>query len=283
MKSTLCLSALFLACSAPFAWSQHVLVVTDGGKPEIVVGAHGLLPMVLENGKPRVFRANRFALVKAGEYLPLFVAVRHAQAGTSALRFNTGDEVNKDFHFSCELETAYPLADVFLVILLKNDRADKGVFLYEVGEMEPRHTVPISLEIPTVMDNAPGQYELYLFSGGRELFQSMMPFGLVESALNKIVREHLKGVQNASPQPFLGPMPEYPDALAKKKMAGSATVSFAIGVDGAVSDPALVSASRPEFGAAAMEVIRQWRFLPKVKDGHPVATRAQLPFEFPAP
>jgi outer membrane biosynthesis protein TonB len=50
-----------------------------------------------------------------------------------------------------------------------------------------------------------------------------------------------------------------------------------------VSDPKLVAASLPEFGEAAMAVIRQWRFLPTVKNGHPVPTRVEMPFNFPAP
>jgi TonB family protein len=133
------------------------------------------------------------------------------------------------------------------------------------------------------MESAPGHYDLYLFSGGRELFQSMMPIGAMEFALNRMVHERIKDLQDSPCSPFVGPAPEYPKALYKKGIDGSATLSFAIDARGAVSEPVLVSATQPEFGEAAMAVIRLWRFLPRVKDGHPVSTRAEMPFAFTTP
>jgi TonB family protein len=98
-----------------------------------------------------------------------------------------------------------------------------------------------------------------------------------------MVHERIKDLQDSPTTPFVGPAPEYPRALYKKKIEGSATLSFAIDTRGAVSDPKLVEASRPEFGEAAMAVIRLWRFLPSVTAGHPVRTRAEMPFTFTMP
>jgi TonB family protein len=133
------------------------------------------------------------------------------------------------------------------------------------------------------MENEGGHYEFYLFSGGREVFNSMMPMGEMESALNRMVRQRIKGVDQAAAQPFLCPAPEYPKALFRKKIGGTATVSFVIDTGGAVYGPTVVKASQPEFGEAALAAIRQWRFLPKVKGGYPVETRAEMPFEFAPP
>jgi len=52
---------------------------------------------------------------------------------------------------------------------------------------------------------------------------------------------------------------------------------------GAVLDPSVVTATAPEFGEAALAAIRQWRFLPKVKAGRPLETRATMPFDFCPP
>jgi TonB family protein len=272
-----------LAFGASLASAQHYLAVDDGGKMLVVVAAHGTRPMVLKGDKLTPVRSSRFALGKGGQYLPCHVAVRHVTVQTSSLLVNGASEINREFHFRCELETGFSLANVFLVILLNPDFGDKGLFLYEVGQLEPREPRWFDVAIPMVGRSSPGKYELYLFSGGRELFHTLMPFGLVESVLDRMVRERLKDVQDAPPQPFIGPAPEYPRALFKKGIQGSATLVFTIGLNGAIFDPAVSEASQPAFGEAAMAVIRQWRFLPKVKDGVPVSTKAMMPFEFSAP
>ena len=272
------------AFGTSLAPAQHFLAVKEDGKMLVVVAAHGTRPMVLEGNKLREAHGTSFALGKGGQYLPCHVAVRHVMVETSSMLLNgSASEINKEFHLRGELETGYSLANVFLVIVLNPDFTDKSLFLYEVGQLEPREPRSINVAFPMVVNNSPGKYELYLFSGGRELFHTLMPIGLVESVLDRMVRERLQDVRDASPQPFLGPAPEYPKALLKKGIAGSATVVFTIGHNGAVFDPAVSEASQPEFGEAAMAVIRQWRFLPKVKDGVPVSTKATMPFEFPAP
>ena len=283
MRIRRALPVLLLACWAQLAFGQHYLAVKDGDKTSIVVAAKGIYPMVLEEGKLEVVHATKFALGEGGQYLPIHVSVRHSWVETSSAMVDTGGEINREFHLKCDLETAFSLEHVFLVIVLKNDRGDSGLFLFEVGKLEPRRLFPVNLRVPMNMANAAGHYDLYLFSGGRELFQSMMPFGAMESALNRMVHERIKDLRDSPTQPFVGPAPEYPPALFRKGIEGSATLSFAIDANGAVSDPKLVAASLPEFGEAAMAVIRQWRFLPTVKNGHPVPTRAEMPFNFPAP
>ena len=283
MKVCSLLPVVLLACWAPLALGQHYLAVKNGDKMSVVVAAKGTYPMVLNGNKLEVVRASRFVLGEGGEYLPVHVSVRHPWVETYSARVNTGDEINREFHLKCDLETAFLLDHVFLVIVLKNDLGDSGLFLFEVGRLEPRRIFPVSLAVPMNMANSSGHYDLYLFSGGRELFQSMMPFGAMESALDRMVHDRIKGLQEAPAAPFLGPAPEYPRALFKKGIEGSATVSFAIDTRGAVSDPKLLAASQPEFGEAVMAVIRQWRFLPTVKNGQPVPTRAEMPFAFAVP
>ncbi len=272
---------LLVAAIPTLARGQHVLAVKYEGKLAVVLDADGTRPMVLGKGKLQSTDSNQFVLLKGGEFLPLFVAVRHSQVTTSSLSVNdTVDQLNKTFYYSCDLESAYHLSHVFLVITLQTDMADKGLFLYGIGELQPNNVRHIDVGVPMVMESAPGRYHLYLFSAGRELFQSMMPFGVADAALDKLVRKQIENVSDSPPRPFLGPSPEYPKSLRKKKVIGEATVSFLIGFNGAVSDPKLVNATRPEFGKAVMAVIRQWRFLPEMVHGQPTATRAELPFNF---
>lgn len=74
--------------------------------------------------------------------------------------------------------------------------------------------------------------------------------------------------------------PVHPLELAKNMVNGRAVVECLITDTGAVRDVKVLSASRPEFGQAAEEAVRQWEFQPGVKGGQPVAVRLQIPFEF---
>jgi TonB family protein len=70
-----------------------------------------------------------------------------------------------------------------------------------------------------------------------------------------------------APKPILTSAPVYPYDLLLGKVAGSSKVAFAIDPLGVPHLVKLVSASQPEFGAAASAMIEAWRFEPAKKDG----------------
>ena len=218
-----------------------------------------------------------------GSYLYAFVALRNSQAKTSGLSIDGSQALNKKFHYSCDLESPYNLENVYIVLLLNTADAGNSIFLFEVGDLEAREIKPVNLTVPLAVELGEGSYKIHLFSGGRELFHSRMPFGAMDAALNKVVREKIAGLTDANAQPLLGPAPEYPKALRKKKIEGSALLSITIDQRGNVMDPSVAEASTPEFGAAAMDVIKQWRFLPKVVAGKPVSSKVKIPFAFTLP
>ncbi|HEY4988778.1 MAG TPA: energy transducer TonB, partial [Opitutaceae bacterium] len=88
---------------------------------------------------------------------------------------------------------------------------------------------------------------------------------------------------SSPPKFFLGTAPLYPAALKKSGLKGQAVISVRIDSKGSVDDPVIKSASDPAFGAAALAAIREWRYLPRVKDGNPVETKADVPFVFSPP
>jgi protein TonB len=95
-----------------------------------------------------------------------------------------------------------------------------------------------------------------------------------------MVAARIKGVQNQSAKAFVGPPPEYPEALAKRNLGGIAIVSFQIAGNGGVQEARLKSASDPALGESALTAIRLWRFLPRIKDGRAIPARAEMPFIF---
>jgi len=51
---------------------------------------------------------------------------------------------------------------------------------------------------------------------------------------------------------------------------GKASVSFVIDTDGRVRVPAIVGATNPQLGRAAVETVKQWRFTPSIYENAPV-------------
>jgi TonB family protein len=77
------------------------------------------------------------------------------------------------------------------------------------------------------------------------------------------------------------PHPNFPEALAKKKVAtGEARIEIIIDKTGVVRVPRIVSASEPEFGWSAATMALTYQFSRPVKDGKPVAVKLTLPFKF---
>ncbi len=85
---------------------------------------------------------------------------------------------------------------------------------------------------------------------------------------------------NSNPVPTRTYKPDYPENLRNQGITGNAVIKFTINKQGSVVDPEVVSATHEAFGAASMDAIRQWQFLPARKNGKIVSKQVQLPFNF---
>jgi len=284
------LALLLGAFASPLA-AQNYLYVEHDGRYRPVRRADGRTPYVLENGKLVEATEGHFLLRPADEYLPLLVDVDHLAVNSSADTVTVSGtglvsnsrEMNRRFIFAADLTAPVALQDVFVVITLDSPSAGSVLFLQGVGALEARR--PKHLTIAEAMGSELGAapFSLHVFAGGREVLNTKIPFDEREAALDRMVIRRIANVQNAELQPFAGPVPEYPPSLLKTRATGQAVVSFRVGQRGGVFDPAVVSASDPACGQAALAAIRLWRFLPRVKDGVPVEATAQMPFEFSPP
>jgi TonB family protein len=280
---TFVLPALLLGLVGPLA-AQNILYVEHGGKMLPVRRAKDTQAMVEVNGRLVPASGADFGLQKTEEYLPAFIAVRNFEVGSSsAVIMGTGHRINSKVRFEADFESPYLLENVFFVLELTFDDDSKALFLHEVGRLEPYKPIHLLRWIPITQVLGQGRYEIHLFVGGREVFTSLQLFVYRETMLDRMVAKRVAGVQAAAAKPFFGPGPEYPAKLAKAGIRGTASVRFRIGINGAVLDPEVANASDPAFGEAALAAVRQWRFLPGIKDGRPVETEAELPFEFAPP
>ena len=78
------------------------------------------------------------------------------------------------------------------------------------------------------------------------------------------------------------PMPAYPAALTAQAIEGSAKVHFYIDVEGRVRLPHVIEATRPEFAAAALLAVAQWRYDPPTKEARKIVAAENWSFKFAA-
>jgi TonB family protein len=88
------------------------------------------------------------------------------------------------------------------------------------------------------------------------------------------------GELDRTPTPVYQVQPQYPQRLRVMGLSGRAVVDFVVDRHGIVRDAAVASASDPEFGAAAVAGVSQWKFKPGVKDGRAVAVHMRVPIVF---
>ncbi len=84
----------------------------------------------------------------------------------------------------------------------------------------------------------------------------------------------------SAPVPIYEPDPEYSDEARKVKYQGTVMVSIVVGPDGLVRNPRIASAVGMGLDQKAIEAVRNWKFKPAMKDGHPVAVYAQVEVNF---
>lgn len=82
--------------------------------------------------------------------------------------------------------------------------------------------------------------------------------------------------------PVYTPSPAYPRSLAEP-IEGEAVVDFLVNEKGNPVLLRVVSASRPEFGYAAVQGISDWRFEEPTRGGTPVTVRVRVPVKFQPP
>ncbi|PAU86214.1 energy transducer TonB [Pseudomonas sp. WN033] len=75
--------------------------------------------------------------------------------------------------------------------------------------------------------------------------------------------------------------PAYPALARRRGWQGEVWLEIEVGPEGRSAEPVLLRSSGFELlDKAALEVARQWRFVPEQRNGRPVATRVRVPVQF---
>lgn len=262
--------------------AQQALYGSDGHDYRLVVRASGFEALAKVGDKEVRLQHGKYIFSKADEYLPVFVAVKDIQVRTEYLDVD-GSDINNDFLFHATLNAPYSIKDVFIVLELNMERGGKMIYLQEVGNLTAYESQSVSVRVRMASPLGSGNYVLHLFSDGHELFQSEINPIAQDNAVDQMIERRLPKTPNAPPHLFIGPQPEYPRKLLKENISGQAMVKLRIRANGRVDDPVIESASNPAFAEAALTAVRLWRFIPQMKDGHPVKTTVEFPINFALP
>ncbi len=275
-------SAWFLFFGAPLL-GQNIVIAEYKGKIYPVLAAHRQYPEVEVAGKRVDADERRLGLKKADEYLPVFVSVHRPGVYAPLLYIGGNTDLRTSARyesFSAYFETPYKLSNVFLVLEWNHDSKEgKQMFLYEVGNLEPRIVKFLNLNVPVGFSFNKGKYRLHLFSNGSEVLHSKIPKERRDAAMKRMIAKRIRGVQEAEPKAFIGPTPDYPTSLFKAKTKGQAIITMTILANGQVIDPVVTSATEPAIGASALEAVKEWWFLPKVEKGRAVESQFTMPFD----
>lgn len=122
-----------------------------------------------------------------------------------------------------------------------------------------------------------------------ETKQKFLPYGFRRSTPETMALKELKKggkkiqlVENLDkpPKAIYWVEPQYPRALLATKAKGAAEIEVIIHETGEVTVPMVISATRPEFGWAALNAVQQWVFEAPQAKGKPVSVRIKIPLTF---
>ncbi len=82
------------------------------------------------------------------------------------------------------------------------------------------------------------------------------------------------------PRPIYKPDPEFSEEARKAKYQGVCTLGMVVGVDGRPSNIRVLGSLGMGLDEKAIEAVKNWRFEPGMKDGHPVATMIAVEVDF---
>ena len=85
------------------------------------------------------------------------------------------------------------------------------------------------------------------------------------------------------PKLIRGTAPIYPISQLQQHKSGGAVISFTIDEQGKTRGFRVISTNYPYFASHAILAVQRWQFEPARKNGHPVAVRLRVPFNYRTP
>jgi TonB family protein len=84
----------------------------------------------------------------------------------------------------------------------------------------------------------------------------------------------------AAPRPIYAPNPEYTEQARRAGLQGTVILQAAVGTNGTVGDVYVAQGLGQGLDEAVIAAVRQWRFEPAMKGGHPIAVKLKINIVF---
>jgi len=84
----------------------------------------------------------------------------------------------------------------------------------------------------------------------------------------------------SAPRPIYNPEPEFSEEARKAKYQGVCMIGLVVGIDGRPTNIRVLSSLGMGLDEKAIEAVKNWRFEPGMRDGHPVRTEIAVEVDF---
>jgi TonB family protein len=283
IKRILPLALLSLAFAASLRAQIMFIVVLADGRVFPVSSAIGVTPKVFDNGKwVEVYTPKEKITKRASAYADGFV--KFTDFRIDALFDEGGSPMENMFKLEGVAVSDRSLKNCYLLFEFQPDPGNAPTLVTAaLPDLDAGVSTQFRLRIPQdpTLHLQERNYTVHFFSGVREHATSEMDETDQKIALDHTDSAILARTENRPLKPLLRARPERP-ANVPDDMPGAATVRCVVGYDGLIESAAVVSCSAPAFGDAALDAIRQWIFIPAIKNHVYVKTTVDIPLQFKA-
>jgi TonB family protein len=84
----------------------------------------------------------------------------------------------------------------------------------------------------------------------------------------------------SAPRAIYDPEPQYSEEARKAKFQGAVVLAIIVGADGRAHDIKIARSLGMGLDEKAIEAVKQWKFLPAMKDGQPVSVLVNVEVDF---
>lgn len=273
-------------------WMITLLIfsLTGRGQTQLVVNENDQQLVVMDfrdgkawvhdpgNGQIRVSHSAKFELIETTDFKPDLITTRNFEIELDSAVFA---QIPDPFLFSYAANEN--MESVVMAIELRN-RKRTEVIVRRIGNISSHFGLPTAFEIPSKFTSGSDPYIwiFHFFCDGLEVPSTRRGWREVQKWLDRKVDSKIADQKRntVAPIAWISPLPTYPTKLIEDSIKGTVEVLCRIDAAGFISEYEIRNPSHPSFGKAAERHLKYFRFIPRIRDGNPVASRVLIPFTF---
>lgn len=260
------------------------LVQTPDGYAHPVTGAVGVIPEGLVDGKLKEINPPYNVIMKGTvSYADGFI--KFDDFRVDPVFDDNGTPDDKNFSLKGVLTSDRTLRNNYLLFEFEADPGNPAtIVIAEAPDLTAGVATTLRLNVPQdpTLRLQERNYNVHFYSGTHEHVTSLMSAADQASAQAHTDAEILKNTANRRLKIVLRVAPDWP-ANIPITQEGSATIQARVGTEGIVLQASVAEATSPEFGANALEAVKQCVFAPAIRNHEYVEQVVKIPVLFTKP